>query len=105
MEAETLVDTLGFNSNQNVKKLALGDVGGENIIFSINVMRVSKWQQNSNVQLFISQSGTIFISQLEEDGQMTISRKIQIMSLQALTLLETEKLQQQYRSFVLHHKT
>lgn len=57
------------------------------------------------MQLFISESGTIFISELDDEGKMEISRKIQIMSLQAFTLLETEKLQQQYRSFVLHHKT
>ena len=86
-EQEIFEDILGLNGKEEVKKTAFGSQVAEKIIFSINVMGASKWQHGQNAQLFISESGAIFISSTDETGQLVINRTFQIMSLRALTLL------------------
>ena len=106
MELETFEDILGFNNKEDVKALAFGNQLQEKIIFSTNVaQKINKFQQGPPAQLFMSESGTIFLSSTNDEGQMVIMRTFNLMNLKAMTLLEPEKTQQPLRSFILHHKT
>lgn len=62
--------------------------------------KVNRWQQNKEVLLIISSSGTIYIA--SEDKEFKLRRVIELSSLRALSLINHEK-QQGPCSFILHH--